>query len=60
MLNALKNGEVFSGCKILSRCGKGAYGVVYLAENVVSQKIVIKIIQTDVKHISVHKYIPPL
>ena len=45
MINALKNGEVFSGCKILSRCGKGAYGVVYLAENVISQKIVIKIIE---------------
>ena len=47
MAESLKIGDVFSGCKILHRCGKGAYGVVYLAENAINQKIVIKLVMTD-------------
>lgn len=43
-----EQGEIFSGCKILHRCGQGGYGVVYLAENAIGQKIVIKIVaKTD-------------
>ena len=40
----LEDGELFSGCRILRRCGQGAYGVVYLAENVIGQKIVMKLV----------------
>lgn len=40
----LKAGEHFSGCKILSLCGRGAFGITYLAENPIGQKIIIKII----------------
>ena len=39
-------GNSFSGCRILRRCGKGAYGVVYLAENAIGQKIVIKVVES--------------
>lgn len=38
-------GSSFSGCRILSRCGRGAYGVVYLAENAIGRKIVIKVVE---------------
>ena len=40
----LKNGELFSGCRILSRCGKGSFGITYLAENPIGQKIIIKVV----------------
>ncbi|MBQ7696003.1 MAG: SUMF1/EgtB/PvdO family nonheme iron enzyme [Lentisphaeria bacterium] len=40
----LKSGDEFSGCRILSRCGKGSFGVAYLAENPVGGRIVIKIV----------------
>ena len=47
MAETLKVGDVFSGCKILHRCGRGAYGVVYLAENAINQKIIVKLVTTD-------------
>ena len=37
-------GDVFSGCKILACCGKGAFGVTYLAQNPLGKNIVIKIV----------------
>lgn len=46
MSDLIKTGEVFSGCKILSQCGKGAYGVVYLAENTIGEKLVIKVVES--------------
>ncbi|MBE6364765.1 MAG: hypothetical protein E7053_03310 [Lentisphaerae bacterium] len=39
-----ETGEMFSGCQILAQCGKGAYGVVYLARNPLGQKVIIKIV----------------
>lgn len=45
MDDSIKIGEFFSGCKILAQCGRGAYGVVYLAENTISQRIVIKVVE---------------
>ena len=44
MSDFLKNGEMFSGCKILSRCGKGSFGVTYLARNPIGQNIIVKAI----------------
>ena len=41
-MNGLKDGEIFCGCEILCRCGRGAYGVTYLAKNPIGQKIIIK------------------
>ena len=40
----LKSGDMFSGCEILSLCGRGAFGVTYLARNPVGRKIAIKIV----------------
>ncbi|MBE6356775.1 MAG: hypothetical protein E7058_06640 [Lentisphaerae bacterium] len=39
-----ETGEIFSGCQILAQCGKGAYGVVFLARNPLGQKVIIKIV----------------
>ena len=39
-----ETGEIFSGCQILAQCGKGAYGVVFLAQNPLGQKVIIKIV----------------
>ena len=32
-------GNSFSGCRVLRRCGKGAYGVVYLAADAAKEEI---------------------
>ena len=40
----LKSGDVFSGCRIISRCGRGAFGVTYLASNPLGEKIAIKVV----------------
>jgi len=40
----LKSGDVFSGCRIISRCGRGAFGVTYLARNPLGEKIAIKVV----------------
>ena len=40
----LQRGDTFAGCKLISPCGKGTYGVVYLAENALGQHVVIKVV----------------
>ena len=40
----LKRGDTFSGCEILSLCGRGAFGVTYLARNPLGRRIAIKIV----------------
>ena len=40
----LKSGEVFFGCEILAVCGRGAFGVTYLAKDPVGRKIAVKIV----------------
>lgn len=40
----LKEGALFSGCKILSLCGKGAFGITYLAQTPLDEKIIVKIV----------------
>ena len=37
------NGDTFAGCRIISRCGHGSYGVVYLAEDAVGRRVALKI-----------------
>ena len=44
MYENLKKGESFAGCEILAPCGKGAYGVTYLAKNPIGKTIAVKII----------------
>ncbi len=39
-----KAGDIFSGCEILGRCGKGSFGVTFLARNPLGKKIIIKIV----------------
>jgi len=39
-------GDIFSGCQILSRCGKGSFGITYLARNPLGKKIIIKIVSS--------------
>ncbi len=43
-MEIFKKGDIFSGCKILSCCGKGSFGVAYLARNLIGKTIVIKVI----------------
>ena len=55
MSKLLNPGELFSGCKILHPCGRGAYGVVYLAENAIGHQIFTfsfrkSPLQTDMRH----------
>lgn len=42
----LKEGTLFSGCKILSRCGRGAFGVTYLARTPLDETIIIKMVSS--------------
>ena len=44
MTEFIEKGDFFSGCRILSRCGKGSFGVTYLAENPIGRMIAIKIV----------------
>lgn len=39
-----KQGEIFCGCEILCQCGRGAYGITYLARNPIGQNIIIKVV----------------
>lgn len=41
-----KIGDNFSGCQILARCGNGAFGITFLAQNPLGQKVIIKIISS--------------
>lgn len=45
----LRSGDVFAGCKIITLCGKGGYGTVYLAEDAAGKKIAVKLINTNEK-----------
>ena len=40
----LKKGELFFGCEILAVCGRGAFGVTYLAKDPAGRKIAVKIV----------------
>jgi len=42
-------GENFAGCRILSVCGHGGFGTVYLAENAVGRRVAVKIVNTPDK-----------
>ena len=46
-MQILKPGEMFAGYKINALCGKGAFGVVYLAEDPVGRKVILKIIESS-------------
>ena len=43
----LKKDDIFAGCRILAICGKGASGVVYLAENAIGQRVALKALHTQ-------------
>ena len=45
-MELLQSGEIFAGCRILHLCGRGGYGVVYLAENALGKRVAVKIIST--------------
>ena len=49
MSSLIKTGDYFGGCKILSQCGKGAYGMVYLAENTIGERLIIKVVENTEK-----------
>lgn len=40
----LKTGDVFHGFKILDECGRGGYGIVYRAEDMLGRQVALKII----------------
>ena len=39
----LKQGDIYGGCRIISRCGHGASGTVYLAEDAMGRRVAIKV-----------------
>jgi len=45
----LKPGENFAGCRIVSVCGHGGFGTVYLAENAVGRRVAVKIVNAPDK-----------
>ena len=45
-MQILKNGDMFAGYRIAALCGKGAFGVVYLAEDPAGRKVILKIIES--------------
>ena len=47
MVQLLKAGDFFAGYKIITLCGKGAFGIVYLAEDPVGRNVIIKIIESS-------------
>lgn len=49
MSSLIKTGDYFGGCKILSPCGTGAYGMVYLAENTIGERLIIKVVENTEK-----------
>ena len=42
----LRKDDYFAGCRILSVCGEGGSGIVYLAENAVGQRVALKVLHT--------------
>ncbi len=45
-MRILQPGDVFAGCRILSFCGSGGMGSVYLAEDATDRRIALKIVNT--------------
>ena len=45
-MRILQPGDVFAGCRILSFCGSGGMGSVYLAEDATGRRIALKIVNT--------------
>lgn len=45
-MNILQPGDIFAGCRILSFCGSGGMGSVYLAEDATGRRIALKIVNT--------------
>ncbi|MBE6372291.1 MAG: hypothetical protein E7055_09495 [Lentisphaerae bacterium] len=45
-MRILQPGDVFAGCRILSYCGSGGMGSVYLAADAMQRKIALKIVNT--------------
>ena len=45
-MRILKPGETFAGCRILSFCGSGGAGSVYLASDAMQRRIALKIVHT--------------
>ena len=41
---SLAPGQTIAGCRILSECGRGAYGTVYLAEDALGRRVAVKIL----------------
>ena len=42
----LNPGDRFAGCQIISMCGRGGYGTVYLAEDGVGRRVALKLVST--------------
>ena len=40
----LAPGQSIAGCRILSECGRGAYGTVYLAEDALGRRVAVKLL----------------
>lgn len=43
----LKKGDIFSGCKIISKCGEGSFGITYYAKNPIDQPVIIKVVPSS-------------
>lgn len=43
---ALKRDDIFGGCRILTACGEGASGIVYLAENALGECVALKVLHS--------------
>ena len=46
MAGPLRPGERFAGCKIISLCGKGAFGTTYWASDPLERRVIIKILSS--------------
>jgi len=43
-MRILQPGDIFAGCRILSFCGSGGMGSVYLAEDAAERRVALKIV----------------
>ena len=39
----MREGDAFAGCTVISVCGTGAYGTVYLVEDALGRKVALKV-----------------